>query len=459
MKRHLSKLMAFLLIFAMLLPLAACGKNNEKAPETKGGTESKESENKEAKVDPDNEVAKVIEEAEKMSNEELFKKAAEELDGKTMNGIGNSSRGKTAAEGFIAELAKLKEGFSGKIEWSQPKNNSIFEALTADINANTQTYSMTLIQDGNQIQSKMVDTGLLLNYIPKDFAEAQGVDVNANGKPFLTLQTLIKVFMVNNQGNTKITNFWDFVAKDSAPLFMGVNSEPIGKNFLYMLTSEKYSNLVKEAFDALPEDQKTYFNPTIEEMKKEAEELGLEAENAAYGLAWVKLWCNQYNEVTDDGPICNELVTKSAAGETGLLVYSKLRSIEESAESSVNNVDVAAYLDGYKGIGGYGYKHYLMIPKTSPLPWTACAFISYMTTSQEGFAAWGKDIGGYSANPACNQDHSKDGEENGQVKFPAKNDRGYDWWMKEGNIVLEDPIYCSKVALDLGDVIDGWIKH
>lgn len=68
-----------------------------------------------------------------------------------------------------------------------------------------------------------------------------------------------------------------------------------------------------------------------------------------------------------------------------------------TAETSVNNIAVAAYQDGYQGIGGYAYKHYLQVLKTSPLPWTSCAFIAYMTTTNEGFAAWGKDMGGYSA--------------------------------------------------------------
>ena len=51
----------------------------------------------------------------------------------------------------------------------------------------------------------------------------------------------------------------------------------------------------------------------VEEMKPEAEALMLDAENAPYALAYIKLFCEQYNEQTDDGPICNTLVTKSAA--------------------------------------------------------------------------------------------------------------------------------------------------
>ena len=44
-------------------------------------------------------------------------------------------------------------------------------------------------------------------------------------------------------------------------------------------------------------------------MEPEAEALMLDAENAPYALAYIKLFCEQYNEQTDDGPICNTLVT------------------------------------------------------------------------------------------------------------------------------------------------------
>ena len=400
-------------------------------------------------------VEEVIAQAQTMSNEELYAKAIEESKGQTLYGIGNSSRGKTAGASFVEMLKGIDPSYDGVIEWSQPKNNSIFTTLNADIKSANHIYSMTLIQDGNQIQTKMIDTGNLLNYIPKDWAEAEGVAIEDNDNP-LALQTLNKVFMYNCVGEKTFDNCWDFVAEGEAPLYMGVNSELVGKNFLYMLTYETYANYLKDAFDALEGAEKDRIAAVVADMEPEAEALGLEAENAPYALAFIKLWCEQYNEQTDDGPICNTLVTASAKDQSGLLVYSKLRSVEESAETSVNNVKIAAYQDGYKGIGGYAYKHYLMIPKTSPLPWTACAFISYMTTTQEGFAAWGKDMGGYSANPVCMQDHSKDGYVDGVNTFDAKNDRGYDWWISAdgGRLVVEDPAYCAQVSFDLGDWID-----
>ncbi len=400
-------------------------------------------------------VEEVIAQAQTMSNEELYAKAIEESKGQTLYGIGNSSRGKTAGASFVEMLKGIDPSYDGVIEWSQPKNNSIFTTLNADIKSANHIYSMTLIQDGNQIQTKMIDTGNLLNYIPKDWAEAEGVAIEDNDNP-LALQTLNKVFMYNCVGEKTFDNCWDFVAEGEAPLYMGVNSELVGKNFLYMLTHETYANYLKDAFDALEGAEKDRIAAVVADMEPEAEALGLEAENAPYALAFIKLWCEQYNEQTDDGPICNTLVTASAKDQSGLLVYSKLRSVEESAETSVNNVKIAAYQDGYKGIGGYAYKHYLMIPKTSPLPWTACAFIAYMTTTQEGFAAWGKDMGGYSANPVCMQDHSKDGYVDGVNTFDAKNDRGYDWWISAdgGRLVVEDPAYCAQVSFDLGDWID-----
>ena len=404
-------------------------------------------------------VEDVIAEAQKLTLEELFKKAIEESNGKRFDAVGNSSRGKSVLPLFVEELQKIDPSYKLDYEggWQQPKENKIFDQLTEDINGANHVMSMTLIQDGNQIQSKMLDTGLLLNFVPKEWSEAEGVAKEGNENP-LALQTLNKVFMFNNLGEKTYKNMWDFVREGEAPLFMGVNSEPVGKNFLYMMTNDKYATIAKEAYEAW-DGKNAEDDELIESMKEDAADLGLTGDNVQYGLAWVYLWCEKYNEETDDGPICNTLVTTSAKDQAGLLVYSKLRSVEETAESSVNNITVAAYQDGYVGIGGYAYKHYLMLTKTSPLPWTSCALIAYMTTTQEGFKAWGKDMGGYAPVPACMQDHSKDGYVDGVDTYPAKNDRGYDWWLNEGKLVVEEPAYCASVSGTMSDWIDGIVAN
>jgi hypothetical protein len=404
-------------------------------------------------------VQQVIEEAQGMTLEELSRKAIAESNGKTFYGLGNSSRGKTALPLFIEYLKSLDPTYTLNYEWQQPKNNTIFEMLTADGQKESGTYAMTLIQDGNQIESKMVQTGVLDRFIPKDWADANKVTA-ASYKGYLPLQTLNKVFMYNCTGKKSYTNCWDFVMPGEHGLFMDIDSEPVGRNFLYMLTSDANAAVLKSAFDVLPAAKKTALQPTIDAMAKEASGLGL-GTNGKYSLAWIKLWVESYNAQTDDGPICTTLTASSATDQFGLLVYSKLRSIQESATVSKNNVKVAAYEDGYQGIGGYGYCHYLFLTDNSPLPWTACAFEAYMTCTQKGFSAWGKDIGGYSSNPnvaAENEkvfNHMKGGyDKDGKtILFPTNNDHGYDWWVNQGHLVLEDPAYCASVAFTVG----GWI--
>ena len=464
----MKKLIALLLVLCMALGMVACGakapetpKNDEPKVETQNNDESKTEEPKvEEKLTATQEI---IKEAEGMTLEELAKKAIEESNGKMFYGVGNSSRGKTALPLFIAYLQTIDPNYTMDFEWQQPKNNKIFDQLTADSLKETGTFAMTLIQDGNQIQSKMVATGILDTFIPKDWADANGITADEY-KGFLPLQTLNKVFMFNNTGDKAYDNCWDFVAEGAHGLYMDIDSEIVGKNFLYMLTEDTYATWLKEAFEALPSDEQAYFQHTIKAMETDAEDLGL-GENGAYALAWIKLWVESYNAQTDDGPICNTLVDKSATDQFGLLVYSKLRSVEESDTVSKNNIDVAAYNDGYTGIGGYGYCHYLFVTENSPLPWTACAFIAYMTCTEDGFSAWGKDMGGYSSNPLvaeateATRNHKQGGYVDGVNTFECKNDRGYDWWTTTGKLVLEDPEYCASVAFTVGSWIEMLTKY
>lgn len=463
------KILSVALTVSMLaMSLAGCGGSKPaetQAPaETKAAEAAAPAETKAEDTANLSEIEKIIKEAEGMSLEELGKKAIEESNGKTFYGVGNSSRGKTALPLFIEYLQSIDPSYTMEYEWQQPKNNKIFEQLSADSLKGSGTFAMTLIQDGNQIESKMVQTGILKTYVPKEWAEANGTTADAY-EGFLPLQTLNKVFMYNSTGSAQFNNCWDFVAEGVHPLYMDIDSEIVGKNFLYMLTQDKYAGWLKEAYDALDADKQAYFKPVVDEMATDAEDLGLGADGA-YALAWIKLWVENYNEQTDDGPICNTLVTDSATDQSGLLVYSKLRSVEESSGVSLNNIKVAAYQDGYTGIGGYGYCHYLFLTNNSPLPWTACAFIAYMTCTEDGFSAWGKDMGGYSSNPEvaaaieATYGHSKGGyNEAGENVFDCKNDRGYDWWTNDGELVLEDPEYCASVSFTVGSWIELLTKY
>ena len=447
-------------------------------------------------------VAKIIEEAQKMDEAELYKKAMEEINGKKFTVVANSSRMKDAAPAWM-EYVKGTEGKGGEnfeykdanfaftFATTQPKNNQIFAQIKADVTGANHNIAMTLIQDGSQIKNKMTKTGYLLNYIPKGWEE-QGGNKLKDGEP-LALQSLSKVFCYNKGSDTpEYKNVWNF-AIDLNTQFMTPASEPVGQNFLYMLTKPAYATYVKDAYDALDAKCKEYVDDLIagKEYKFENGDFVLSGgakqsngetgiaelmadggfeDDVKYSLAWTYAFLKHYTAVSDDGPISQNITQKSAKGSAGLLVYSKFRSIQESEDVSVKPIEVAAYQDGYVGFGGYMYKHYLQILSTSPYPWTSCALIHFMTMHQEGFQPWGKDAGGYSSNPtvqACEAfDHSRDGnkkDENGnktdEVEFKVKNDKGYTWWTgtanNQGRLVLEDGEYCTKVAATMAE----WIQY
>ena len=151
------------------------------------------------------ETQQIIEQAQSMTLEELARKAIEESNGKKFSGVGNSSRGKTALPYFIDYLKTLDANYTLEFDWQQPKNNTIFEMLETDAAKTTGEFSMTLIQDGNQIESKMVQTGVLDRFIPKDWADANNTTAEKY-KGYLALQTLNKVLMYKSTGSKTYDN-------------------------------------------------------------------------------------------------------------------------------------------------------------------------------------------------------------------------------------------------------------
>lgn len=70
--------------------------------------------------------------------------------------------------------------------------------------------------------------------------------------------------MFNNlEKGKEFKNVWHFVREGERPMFMGLQSEPIGFNALLMLTRDDYVAYVKEAFDALTPAEKLTGNQKL----------------------------------------------------------------------------------------------------------------------------------------------------------------------------------------------------
>ena len=210
----------------------------------------------------------------------------------------------------------------------------------------------------------------------------------------------------------------------------------------------------------LDDTKKAYFGPVIDEMAADAEDLDLartahtHLHGSSSGL-----------KIATSRQMRSDLQNLYLIPQRIRLAFSllKLRSVEESAGVSLNNIKVAAYQDeATKASAVTVTAITFSVTNNSPLPWTACAFIQYMTCTEDGFfSAWGKDMGGYSANPEVaaaieeTYHHSKGGyNEAGEDVYPCKDDRGYDWWTTDGELVLEDPDYCASVSFQSG----SWIE-
>ena len=81
--------------------------------------------------------------------------------GKMFYGVGNSSRGKSALPLFIAYLQTIDPSYNMEFEWQQPKNNKIFDQLTADSLKTTGTFSQ---KSASGSLKATVDTSLMLLY-------------------------------------------------------------------------------------------------------------------------------------------------------------------------------------------------------------------------------------------------------------------------------------------------------
>ena len=466
----MKKYVALSLTALSLFSLIGCKKGD-----TSGTTEAPKKDSATVEPAKKTRVQKAIEEAETLNWVDLYKKAKDELKGKEWFACGNTSRGQGAMDAFIqclqgnkyaddhktfvestdANYAALKTynntDFSVKSNWSNQTGGQIYDYVDNDIKGAKQL-NRALIQNANDLQAKEIETGNLLNYVPKEYKVA------APGEEYAPLgrERNAKVFRHNNADGKKIKNRWQFTGTDFQ--FRNFQNETVGRNFLIRLTQDKYANQVKAAYDAIDDATlKAKADAAIKYVKDNniAKLYGITSTNGEYALAWDYLVGRNNSYATDDGPIRTDLAKKSNAGRNGLLVYSKLRKITETKDSSVNNVDIVSYNTEYKGVGGYSYKHYCQIFKDAPYPYAACAFSHFITCNKDGFYAWGKDMGCYPINTTVGVDHSKGGEgwkvyneATGKVDkvitAETRNDKGWSYW--KDKLVEEDPVYSSAHA-------------
>ncbi len=311
-------------------------------------------------------VAADVAAAEGLTHDELVEKAMAETGPFIV--AGTTSRITTAAEAF-AELYKIE------INSTNLKDLEIYTKLESE------TIDMVMIQDGAQLLDA-IDAGIVINYVPASIKDT----VSEEDQYPLAHQFTNKVFIYNNKGDDvpAIHNVWELTdpAMKDRIIFKSPTGEQVNMNFLIMLTSEKWSQKLADAYKA---------------WKGEDIDLG-DYKNAGY--KWIAEFLPNCQFGKSDTNIAEEISQDTAAGKIGLFVLSKLRSSSVITEN-LTPAQYAASAEGYtiEPFAGFMYPIYAMVSANANRPYTAMLFIEYLMTA-EGFAPWSKSIGAYSGNAA-----------------------------------------------------------
>ncbi len=308
-----------------------------------------------------------------LSNEELYELAKAESG--TMMVYSTTSLCETAMNNFLEKYPDVNGAYSSVGE------ADMFTKLSTEIGTAAEGADMALLQNSYRMENELISEGLLLNYFPEMY-KASVAEEYWDPCVILFCQ---KIFIYNSTGgDIGLNNVWQLTEEAYADkiFFKDPANEPVGMNFLVMLTGDEWSAKLAEAY-------KAYYG------KDWSADSGYA--NAGYEFLDGFLANCNFTYAADGG--IAEGVSTGAPGNVGLFVFSKLRS-----DSVVkDNIQLASYAandgKGLTGFSGFMYATYAQICKDTDMPYTCCLFINYLL-SEEGFSAWNNEnsMGVYSPN-------------------------------------------------------------
>lgn len=358
-------------------------------------------------------VEKSLFAAEKMTNDELYAKAREESG--TMKIYSTTSLCGAAVENFMAKYPGLEVAYSSVGE------TDMFTKLETEIGTSASGADMALLQNAYLMQSVLIDEGLLVNYFPEMYKEV----VPEEYQQPTAMLLVNKLFMWNNtEGDIGLNNVWQLTEEEykGKIFFKDPNTEPVGMNFLIMLTSPEWNSKLEDAY-------MDYFG-------KEWSSTTTVFKSAAY--QWIDSFlANCSFEYTADGGIAAG-VTNGKAGNVGLFVFSKLRGNAAAREKLTVTYDLNCF-------SGFMYPTYAQITKDTKMPYTCALFVNFIL-SEEGSIPWTNEgvMGNYSVNTAV------------PLNDGTGLDKEVDYWLER--CVVEDGGYLASVYADAFDFISIRIR-
>lgn len=403
-------------------------------------------------------VSKALADAETLTQDKLFEKAAKELGSSNkLRVLATTSRGGKPAvkDLFLKKLQAYNADIKDPLDYQTTVDGQVYDKINSGIKTNNVIADCAVLQDGYQLSTKGKD---YLNFVPKEWKEAKGVNTKRDSKPF-ALQYNFKTIMYNNKGlsDFKIDNVWDLTDSSMKGKIdtMNPNNENVNMDFLIQLTSDEMNNELKAAY----EDTATR-NSDVD-LSKYADK-----GEKKYAYAFIDKFITNSVFYEDDGKAITHLA--STPGTVGWIVYSKLLKVEESAQISKKDIVVAALgatnddkeaaSSSIKGFSGFMYKHYLQVMPNCAYPYAAAAFFSLISTNADAYKVWGNDVGDYPTLPSINVDRTKNGYKDNANLYPCLNDKSSDWWIDTAKAGVEDPSFIGSNYDSVINFIDASIS-
>ena len=346
-----------------------------------------------------------LETAAKMTDEELYAEAKNEKG--TMQIYSTTSLAANTVESFLAVYPDLNVAISDVGE------ADMFTKLSTEVNSAAQGADMALLQNAYRMKNELISEDLLVNYFPEKYKDV----VAAEYQDPAAILFVSKLLFMNKTGEAKdLTNVWELTedAQKGNIYFKNPEDEPVGMNYLIMLTSDEWNAKLEAAYkDYYGKDWDNQANYT----------------SCAYEFL-DKFLANCNYTYSADGGICTG-IAEGNPGSIGLFVFSKLRT----NEAARNNLQICATANdgaGIEGFAGFMYPTYAQICADTDMPYTCALFINYLL-SQEGGAAWNNEnnMGSYLANTSIPL-----------VPDATGLDKEVDYWLER--CVIEDGAYLAE---------------
>ena len=360
-------------------------------------------------------VQDALEAASKMTDEELYAKAKEEIaKGAQLNFYSTTSFAEKAAANFMKAYPEL----DGKVIYAEIDDGETYTKLTNQIGSGVKdSPDMALVQNGPDLKVNLLEDELSYNYFPEALK-----DVVPEQYQEPTVVTFINSLMIynNKEGSVGVTNVWQLVEESwkSRVFFKDPTNETVNLNFLIMLTSPEWTEKLTKAYEA-------YYGKAWESK-----------EFASASYQWIDGFLKNVNYTFTSASKIATGIASGAAGNMGVFVFSKLRKV---AEEDRPNLTVLQFENDVDCFSGFMYNIYATVCSDTDCPYTCALFINWLL-SEGGFAgekSWNSSQGYYSPNTTIE-------------KPEGLEDESYMYWADK--LVFEDLDYIDGLGAAYADI-------